>query len=197
MSDPLSARNHDRKTKESLDAIALRIWESQQRDRRRTAAVALRVTMLVVLPLAMFVAWLATTGYQRHVLQVRRGDTGFRIVSRRSPFEISIPSADFARMVPGGIFSHIEDHVSGESIQPRSYDWASYVKTEQEVQLQEGVKTLDFWVNDVNFQLANGELMCGERRWLLKSGSTITIDVDRIPPTTNTKPNVPNKPPGR
>jgi hypothetical protein len=183
MSDPLGPRTHDQHSREKLDALALRVWESQQRDRRRVTNLVLRAIVFVVLPAIVVVAWLATAGYQRHVLEVRDGDAAFRIVSRRSPFEISLPSAEFAKPVPGGTFAVVEDHVVGNSIQPRSYDWSSYAKTDQVVTLPRGSESLEFWINDVQFQVAAGEVVSGEKRWLLKPGRTITIEVDRLPPT--------------
>lgn len=188
MIDPLRPRTHDQHTQETLDALALRVWESQQRDRRRVANLVLRAIVFVVLPMIVVIAWLATDGYQRHVLEVHDGDATFQIVSRRSPFEISLPAAEFAKPVPGGTFAVVEDRVVGSSIQPRSYDWSSYAKTNQIVTLPQGSGMLDFWINDVNFQLVAGEVISGEKRWLLKPGRTITIEVDRLPPTTPAVP---------
>src|SRR5690349_2542030 len=112
----MSRRRSEEQTKEALDALAHRVWETQERERRRTMMVVLRLILFLVLPLATVIAWLATSGYQHHVVEMRVGDSGFRIVSHRSPFEVSVSSQEFARMAPGGMFAKIEDRVVGSSI---------------------------------------------------------------------------------
>lgn len=189
MNDRARWHQQDRETKEALDALALRAYESQHRERRRMAAWAIRIVLFVVFPFALFVVWLTMIGYQRHVLEVHVGDTGFRIISHRSPFEVSVPSEDFGHPIPGDMLVQTEK-VNASSIQPRLYIWSSYSDTKQVVTLPGGVSTLDFWVNEVHFEMAAGEVVSGERRWLMRPGQLVNIEVDRLPAT------LPSPPPG-
>jgi hypothetical protein len=188
MSESASSRLYGRESSETLDEIAARIYESQRRDRGRMISLAVRGLLLFVVPCVGIAVWICTIGYQRHVLEIRDGNSGFRIVSRHSPFEIEVPGKEFATLVPGGTFVETKDRVEGSSIQPRWYAWASFVDTKQIVRLPVGTSTLDFWANDVHFELAGGELVSGQRRWQFKPNGMTTIDLDRLTPTIGPPP---------
>jgi hypothetical protein len=147
-----------------------------------------RGILLFVVPCVAIAFWICTIGYQHHVLEIHDGNSGFRIVSNHSPFEIDVPGKEFASQVPGGILVETNDRVQGNSIQPRWYDWASFVDTKQVVTLPTGTNTLDFWINDVHFELVGSELISGQSRWSLRSAGMTTIDVDRLAPSLGMPP---------
>jgi hypothetical protein len=167
--------------RESLEALALKAWKAQDSERTRTLALALRIGLLVVIPLVGAIAWFTVVGYQKHVVEVHSGDVGFRIVSHKSPFEVSVASVDFAKPVAGGLFNSIHDRLISDRLQPCSYEWASIVSTVQRAKLPSGEQNYEFMINDLPFRLSGAELICGEKRWLLPQGVTVTIELDRLP----------------
>lgn len=139
------------------------------------------VLILVLLPLLGLLIWIPFFGYQRHVLLVRTSAGNVRLVSHTGPFEITDPNLDFAAVVPGGSLSYINDRVTADSIQPRSYEWAAIARSFQTVTLPSDQTTLEFYINNRRFKLDNATVVHDDKLWNLSPDQTLDIDVDRLP----------------
>lgn len=176
--DPVTEPTPDQ-MRARLGELAIRLQRSREREQRRLIGLILRVGLFLGVPFVLAFVWVTTIGYQKHVLELRYGEGGVRMISRRSPFEISSPTADFAKPVGGGVFARIDDDLRSSSVQPRAYDWSSFCRTNQRVDISASSVQV-FSVNEIPFRLAGGELAQGTRRWRIPSDRIVMIDLDRM-----------------
>lgn len=178
------------------EEVALRAMAAYERTRERAFRHRLTVAAMLGLPAVLALAWLALVGSQRHVLEIRVGDGGLRLVSHEGPYILDVPGArDMMDFVSGGIGATIRDQREGTSIEPVSYDWASYARSSQVIHREPGdTFPMDFVINGRPFRLAGSELQLAGRRWLIAPGRTIEINVDILPRPVAVSPDVPAAP---
>jgi hypothetical protein len=172
-----------------IDALADQYLHAYERTRRRRTVMTIQLAFMLVVPFVLGLVWLLFVGHQRHLVEIRLGELTLRITSHRSPFEVYSDPDEFAKPTEGGAFVQIKDEVSSKRVESRFYEWASVATTEQRVTLPPGTATYKFFVNTIPFNLDGDELQSGERRWLLRPGAVVEIDVDQIEPPKPAPPN--------
>jgi hypothetical protein len=162
--------------------------------RERAFRRRLLVAAMLGLPAVLAVAWFLGVGWQRHVLEIRSGDAALRLVSREGPYQLDVPNdPELADFVRGGSGAVVEEHHEGTTVRSRAYDWASYARTEQVVTREPGDPfPMDFILNGRRFRFAGAELQSAGRRWLLRPGRTLEINVDQLPRPVGGAPFLPS-----
>ena len=159
-------------------------------DRRWQGIVRRRLglVLMIALPLLLAFVWVLLVGYERHTLELVVGDGILRIESHQGPFEIVTTDEDYAKAARGGFGMVIHDLVESPRVVARSYDWASIAITEQRVKLPAAGASFSFEVNDLTFVMQGQELLQGNRRWLIRPGSIVRIDIDHLARPTSPGP---------
>jgi hypothetical protein len=176
------------------EAAARKALVTYERQRERAFRRNLALAALLAVPPAFAILWLLGVGYQRHVLELRLGDAKVRLVSHRGPYELLVPGRLEPDFQAGGAGKILRSRIEGKSIEPVSLDWASYATSEQTVTLDPDRGNPDFIINGLYFTLVGAELIYEDRRWLIKRGGRIEINVDRLPRALVPMPPPPSRP---
>ena len=139
-----------------------------------------RYAWLFLLTLA--VLWFFFLGDHWHLVEIATSGGTLRVVSNRSKFQISLPGQTNNSASMHHLFGYDGIRLQGIGrISPWRIEGVGITRSTQQIQLPSDVKRIVFVINDIEFILDGQEVRVAGHRWTLTPGSTLEIDVNRIP----------------
>ena len=135
------------------------------------------ILVVLVVLVVLFILLFCFVGHHQHIFEVQSNDMTFRLVSRKSPFEVALPDIQTkGEFIIGKSFVKL----TGNTVQPFKVNGWGVIHSSQVVLLPPDVTTCACVVNGIDIILTGKELRIGDQRKTLRPGVPLEINLDHF-----------------
>jgi hypothetical protein len=122
--------------------------------------------------------FLSRVDFHRHVLEVNTPAGGFRIISNRSSFRVSLPGVRDVQLI--SLRGYDGFTRNGSTIVPVQVEGVGFIRTWQHVDLPANPPEVVFYFNEHEFRIEGGKVQAAGQVWDLKPGAVVDVLVDHL-----------------